>query len=77
MASVSDHGELLGPTSLRNKYRKRIKDQAPEDSKAKELNSNYCKFLQYVPNSPVAREGELDSDLIPIEFDFQSYLQGT
>jgi hypothetical protein len=40
MASVSDHGELLGPTSLRNKYRKRIKDQAPEHSKAKELNSN-------------------------------------
>ena len=26
-----------------------------------------------MPNSPVAREGELDSDLIPIEFDFQSY----
>jgi hypothetical protein len=40
MASVSDHGELLGPTSLSNKYRKRIKDQAPEHSKAKELNSN-------------------------------------
>ena len=33
------------------------------------------KFLQYVPNSPVAGEGELDSDLIPIEFDFQSYFK--
>ena len=28
-----------------------------------------------MPNSPVAREGELDSDLIPIEFDFQSYFE--
>ena len=28
-----------------------------------------------MPNSPVAGEGELDSDLIPIEFDFQSYFE--
>ena len=40
---------------------------------AKPQNKIHIKFLQYVAKSPVAREGELDSDLIPIEFDFQSY----
>ena len=28
-----------------------------------------------MPNSPVAGEGELDPDLLPIEFDFQSYFE--